>query len=271
MVNVLFAGYNALHSKDFTYHVQEGHNCYLFLLLHTKGLFMMGEEFVEYPAGSVVLFGPNQRRCYKAAEETYSNDWVRFETKELYITDFPVLGKPFLVSDPEYYHRLMQLITWESAFSGVTSEEAISNLFRILFLKLHEDSKKILVGLDTKEINLLRKEIYNSPNYPWSIQMMASKLHISGGYLQRIYKEQFGISCMEDVIESRIHRAKEYLIYTQKSIYEIAQDCGYHNVEHFCRQFKKKTLVAPSHYRVQSNMPVVKTNQAHRSVTRNEL
>lgn len=81
---------------------------------------------------------------------------------------------------------------------------------------------------------------------------MAGVLEISSGYLQNIYKKTFGLSCMEDVINSRIRMAKEYLIHSTESIADIAARCGYPNVEHFCRQFKQVTGYTPRNYQRQA-------------------
>ncbi len=78
---------------------------------------------------------------------------------------------------------------------------------------------------------------------------MADSLHISNGYLHTQYKNIFHTTCMKDVIHSRISNACELLSATQHSIEEIALSCGYHNTEHFIRQFKKEVGTTPSHYR----------------------
>ena len=78
---------------------------------------------------------------------------------------------------------------------------------------------------------------------------MAEQLHISPGHLQLLYKQQFGISCMDDVIDFRLRKAKDLLAYTEQSIAEIAEQCGYKNIEHFCRQFRKNTDTTPGRFR----------------------
>ena len=85
---------------------------------------------------------------------------------------------------------------------------------------------------------------------------MAETLSISPGYLQMIYKKSFGTSCMEDVINSRIRLAKEYLIHGPHTVAEVAYRCGYHNVEHFSRQFRQITGFTPKKFHKQINNPL---------------
>ena len=84
---------------------------------------------------------------------------------------------------------------------------------------------------------------------PWNVSGMAQQRHLSEGYLQVIYKNTFGISCMEDCIKARIRLAEDQLQYTTKTIASISEFCGYHNVEHFCRQFKRSTGKSPRAFR----------------------
>ena len=66
---------------------------------------------------------------------------------------------------------------------------------------------------------------------------------------QLLYKQQFGVSCMDDVIDFRLRKAKDLLAYTGHSIAEIAEQCGYKNTEHFCRQFRKNAGTTPGRFR----------------------
>jgi YesN/AraC family two-component response regulator len=54
---------------------------------------------------------------------------------------------------------------------------------------------------------------------------------------------------MDDVINSRINLAKKYLIYDHYTIAELVPLCGYSNMEHFFRQFKKITGETPNRFR----------------------
>ena len=82
---------------------------------------------------------------------------------------------------------------------------------------------------------------------------MAEHMNISVSYLQKLYKKQFGISFMEDLVQSRLEKAVMLLTTTDLQIGEIAEQCGYHHATHFMRQFKAKMGVTPSEYRSRQN------------------
>lgn len=99
------------------------------------------------------------------------------------------------------------------------------------------------------KMNLIRKKIHMEPEYPWNIGDIASSLGLSRSHFQRIYKNEFSISCINDVIQSRITMAKKLLSNTNLNIDEIAAKCGYQNSSHFMKQFKQMTGLTASQYR----------------------
>lgn len=105
------------------------------------------------------------------------------------------------------------------------------------------------VGDYREKIYRLRREIFSSPQNDWSLPAIASSLGISNSHFQRIYKTEFGISCMEDVIAARLEKAKWLLLHSELSVQEIADQCGYHHTNHFMRQFKHRVGITAMQYR----------------------
>lgn len=249
MNNIHFIGYSAVHPSTFRFEMTTAPGQYTLLLVSTPVQFLLEGQWLECPAGTAMLYSPGQPICYRACRETYQNDWIRFSSDDPLVTQFPLMGVPFSVSDTEYCHHLIKLLTWETSLSSPDSDLTISSLLQVLFRRLRQDTARRETAPHAPQLLQLHKKIYNSPYLPWNIRAMAEELHLSAGYLQILYKKTFGISCMDDVIASRIRMAKKQLAYTEKPVAEIAEACGYHNVEHFCRQFRKQTGLAPGEFR----------------------
>ena len=250
MERIHMIGYDAVHPADFLYDVAEQHDHYLLILTQTPARFWRGDESKVYPAGQAALFAPQSRIRYGACEARYGNDWMIFDSDEAYVTRFPFLETPFPVLDVEYCHNLFQLLTWEHTQGGY--ETTISQLMSVLFTKLSAD---LVVGEESgyrRELLALRRRILSEPREHWSVGAMAEQLHISAGYLQLLYKRQFGVSCVEDVVRSRVRLARDYLVHTNMRVSEIAALCGYNSAEHFSRQFHAACGVAPGRYREQA-------------------
>ena len=100
-----------------------------------------------------------------------------------------------------------------------------------------------------EKICLLRNKIMKNPEKSWNISDIAEELYLSKSYLQKIYKSYFGKSIIEEMIQFRIEKAKNFLSDTDMTITEIARECGYSSYNYFVRQFKIAEGVSPSEYR----------------------
>lgn len=251
---IRYVDFDTSHSEDFVFDVPEGHDCYLLVLTQTPAIFYVDNDYVEYPPNCAVLYKPNQKIYYRASSGKFANDWLRFDSDETYVTSTPIpFGVPFILHDPSYCHKIYQLLVNEHILDNAYKDITIDNLLRILFNKLLESYNYKNVTPLYKNLTNLKMEIYRNPNENWTVAKMADKLNISAGYLEKIYKSTFGVTCIDDVIRSRINLAKKYLIYDHYSIMEIASLCGYKNIEHFYRQFKKITGITPNAFRKSSN------------------
>ncbi|GGH51396.1 hypothetical protein GCM10008014_17100 [Paenibacillus silvae] len=253
MNTIFYVEHDAVHHSGFVFDVPEGHDCWLLVITKTAAQFWVDGELKEYPPHHAVLYAPHQKIYYRACAEQYVNDWIRLHSDEPYITESRLpRGKPFPLDDPEYCHKLFQLLVAEHSFKKDYQEASMDFLLRTLFNKMLESCVLENIGPQHYPLMKLRTAIHNNPGYPWTVAAMAKTMSISPGYLQLIYKKSFGVSCMDDVIHSRIRLAKEYLRHYLYSIAEIADRCGYRNVEHFCRQFKQITGVSPKRFKQQS-------------------
>ena len=125
-------------------------------------------------------------------------------------------------------------------------------LLQMLTLKLADGYAKIATpsaGTYAGALNLLRADIYATPGNYSSVYSMAEKLQLSTSYLHQLYREQFNVSCYEDLLAARTHAACYYLQHTDFSIHEIASLCGYENDVVFMRLFKRRTGQTPTKFR----------------------
>jgi len=253
MTHIHYVESDRRHDSSFIIDVPIGYH-WLLVITKTPARFWVNGKLKEYPAHSAVLYRPHQKIYYSACTDQFVNDWIRFETNEPYITESPLaLGVPFPLNDPDYIDKLFKLLVIEHNDEQLYKASSISSLLRILFNKLLESHFHDNITSKHYKLLRLRNAIQSNPGEQWTVEKMAKQVMISPGYLQNLYKKTFGVSCMEEVINSRIKLAKEYLSHSSQSIAEIAEQCGYQNVEHFCRQFKKITQKTPRQYQKLEN------------------
>lgn len=102
--------------------------------------------------------------------------------------------------------------------------------------------------LHDSELAALRREIYSQPEEDWDIALCCRRMNMSRSYLQKIYTQTFGVSCAQDIQNSKIQHAKQLLLHTNLTLQNIALKCGY-DYSHFMRLFKKETGMTPTDYR----------------------
>ena len=256
MIDILYSGYSYTHKEGIRFDTDTGHagfECWLLVFSHSPVFFPSEEGMKLCPPETVILFPANTRKFYYSPEgDPYTNDWIHFKTDESMISDFPLKGIPVKPSDPDYIHNLIKLISWEAQVGNDTSNPVIRDLFHILISKLSGDIASRHESSYQPQLMNLRKEILLHPENPWTVAMMSDSLSISPAHLQLLYRNTFGISCMNDVIRSRIKLAQDKLLYSADTIGSVGEQCGYRNTEHFCRQFRKFTGLSPRQYRIKA-------------------
>jgi LacI family transcriptional regulator len=81
------------------------------------------------------------------------------------------------------------------------------------------------------------------------VEDVVDQVPFSHTILQRRFKQTFGRSVHEEIVETRVRRAKQLLIETDLSLAQIAERVGIGNPEYFGVVFKSKTSQTPMHFR----------------------
>ncbi|GIP36659.1 AraC family transcriptional regulator [Paenibacillus sp. J2TS4] len=82
-----------------------------------------------------------------------------------------------------------------------------------------------------------------------SLEAVADKLKITGGYLSTYFKEKTGLNFSDYLNKLRIDRAKQILDNSDEKVKSVASQVGYQNVNSFIRMFKKITELTPGEYK----------------------
>jgi len=103
--------------------------------------------------------------------------------------------------------------------------------------------------------NIIIKQVHynddeNRQNFS---DILSNTLHKDYSYLSGLFSEVEGITIEKYVINQKIEKVKELIIYDQLSLSEIAFQLGYSSVAHLSTQFKKTTGLTPSHFKKVGN------------------
>lgn len=115
-------------------------------------------------------------------------------------------------------------------------------------LELMDDKKSVLI----QKIKTVVIELVHYSEEPLTVnfsQFLSQKLHYDYTYLANLFSEVQGTTIEKFFISHKIERVKEFLVYNELTLSEIAFKLHYSSVAHLCTQFKKVTGLTPSHFR----------------------
>jgi len=82
---------------------------------------------------------------------------------------------------------------------------------------------------------------------------LASELGVEYSSLSKLFSEIVGNTIEHYVIEQRIERVKELLIYNELTLSQISYDLNYSSPQHLSRQFKQITGMTPTLFKKKGN------------------
>tara|TARA_R110000868_G_scaffold56307_2_gene174313 strand:+ start:366 stop:938 length:573 start_codon:yes stop_codon:yes gene_type:complete len=161
---------------------------------------------------------------------------VRDELKELEIQFQDVQLGQVILSDPIDKQKL----------------KSLSNQLNALGFELLEPGKSVLIS---KIKTVIIEQIHHAQE-PLSINfssLISDNLHQEYAYLSRLFSSVEGITIEKFIVLQKIEKVKEYLVYNQMTLSEIALEMNYSSVAHLSAQFKKETGMTPTKFKGQSS------------------
>lgn len=89
-----------------------------------------------------------------------------------------------------------------------------------------------------------------------TLEDLARKAHLSPRHFQRIFHDCVGRSPIDYLMHIRVRKAAVLLHGTQRTVTDIAFDCGFSDSNYFTRQFRKIMGQTPGQYRKKHNTPL---------------
>lgn len=250
MFKILYAMVRETMPEDFEDDLIFSEGEYEMMLFETAVYIEVEGEMRPCPAHTGILFKPGQRVHYFSQEGELVYSWIRFDCDEPLFTDeYVPFGIPVFCENYDSFLIYFRMVACENYWHRPSEEFIIADLMHIIFHWLHDYAYPTESSRYQNVLEKLRGDIYAHPEQDWCLDSMARRVNMSTRSLQKLYKDFAHVSCIAEVIESRMARAKMLLARTEYDIGEISEQCGYRNVEHFCRQFKNHEKCSPSAYR----------------------
>ena len=265
-LTVLRARHSCPERDGFTLERATGISEHVFLHFSNPVELLIQNRIVLTPPDTCVFFQSGTPQWLRS-QGPLTHDWLHCTGPLLPLLDDHGLqaDTPYLCAQGKAVTQLIQAMEWELLQQHPYHREMAALRFRELLIILARscralDSGPIAeAGASTAEVTFhaIRDRMFSQLGRPWQLADLAAMACLSPSRFSAVYRDQFGISPIEDLILARMDTAKKRLTDTNISIRDLAENLGYRNVTHFCRQFKQTTGQTPRQYRIQhQNFPI---------------
>lgn len=250
-------GYNHCHDADFFIDRPTGSGDCLLLLLKTDAIFTLNGKDVPVAKNTFFLYRKGTPQYYRCVpQHVFANDWIHFDFEGDEEKQFLSYGIPFDTPIPVEHLNFLSFcvksIAYEIYSANMNREKSAAAYMMLIFLKMQEQlfqENDAVMDSKYETLSTIRNKIYSKPYEVRTVETAAHEVRMSKSSFQHLYKQQFGTTFIQDLIQSRMSYAKMLLSSTNLTVTEIAEQCGYQCYAHFVRQFRQQIGMTPSEYR----------------------
>lgn len=252
-----------LDDKDYFIERPNGRSDYLLVYI-SKGaghVTVQGKEYIVNQK-QAFIFHPHEPQSYRFYKKDNAIDyWIHFNgtqcasiMKSLNLENINILELNIDTLDIEQMlYRICHEYTqrkpyYESLCSGLLIS-TLSLISRSLF---HSENQQN--GKNSDLVEMVTSEFHTTPQNSFVIDELAKKFSISTNHLIREFKKSTGKTPVQYLMDVRMKKAEELLLFSNYTGNQIAEFLGYSNYSYFSRLFKKHTGVSPNDYRARKNL-----------------
>lgn len=251
-------GINVAHDGSFIINRPRGSGDYVFLHFTTPINIHVKEGRCHARKDACVVYAPGFPQWYSGIAAGFSHHWFHFSGSgvKTILRMFAIPeNKIFRPLNTSYVPLLLSEIKAELSRKMSFWEKAVEWHFSMLFLEIHRNlAEHAKVFATPYKAELWRKftQVFSlledEPQRPWTVKQLAAMTHLSESRFTALFREFFGHSPMEEVIQARLRKACWLLTNTTLSVKNVAEQCGCVNIYYFSRLFHRRIGCTPRDY-----------------------
>lgn len=162
----------------------------------------------------------------------------------------------FRIRDPQLEAIALMLLAElkQDNLGGKLYIDSLVNILAIHLLRKYTASKPHLPiyegGLPQRQLMQVLEYIHEYLDRDIKLADLAQLLGMSQFHFSYLFKQAIGTSPYQYLLQQRVERAKQLLRQTDRSIMDIALECGFNSHSHLSKQFRQFTGMTPKTYRV---------------------
>lgn len=242
-----------------------------------KILYRVGEKEYEVSRGGMIILNTREDHTLKVLEYPYERYLIQIRSDFfLQEVQYPEIIAVFIKRPSNFSHLLtVSESVWNYIYDIILEMEReylrknkyweiyVGSDLRRMFILIFRECSDVLSMMKTGNSITIAYKVMNFLEHHFAeditVDSIAESMFLNKNYIAHVFKDETGFSLMNYVISLRVNKAKLLLTETDKSITDIATECGYSDFTYFSKQFKKNTGLTPSKFRKkamdQSDMP----------------
>lgn len=237
-INPLFVGENAFDPSNDRYGPRICDYTIIHFVLEGHGVLVCeGKEYQVSEGQMFIIYAGEVAKYESRSEKTWKYVWAAFDG--IYQEKLSVLeGRVFSVPRDIYEDLFNKIIV-----RNIDRTEVLAKIYQTFAYLLPVDENR-KSGYPETVSNIIK---LNYMNKTTTVDKIANQLSIDRRYMTRIFKEKYGKTVSEYLIELRMKKAAEFLR-GGYSVSDVSSMVGYNDVFNFSKMFKKVFSVSPKEF-----------------------
>ncbi|WP_105616143.1 helix-turn-helix transcriptional regulator [Vallitalea okinawensis] len=243
--------YNLKVSKEWRIENRKNQDLHLIFVKEGHGYYDVEGEEIELKPGRLIFVSHDcLHSAYADTHHLPSIIPIRFGIYNFSQEYIQMLRKPFYYTTivynyTEFKDRFEKLYDYHNRVDMIGKEHLCHGLFYQIFSDLLMRSKNNYYSRD-KMIKNVKEYIDKKGNHKLKMEQLAALYGTSSKNVYRLFKDYYGITPKQYLIQSLLEKADYYIENTSLTLTEIAVKLGYPDVYTFSKQYKRSRLIPPS-------------------------
>jgi AraC-like DNA-binding protein len=230
---------------------------YLFLRFRTPMHVLTARGTETCKAGTCLIYSPDHPQWYRGDGVGFRDDWCHVGGNDVQAC-LGQVGLPvntlFMSRNIGSFPVLIEDIRTELQRKDAYWQQAVALTTARIILLLGRGLKEVDdrdAGVDIVQrarLRRVREQVHEHLAEHWTVARMAKLAKLGENRFAVLYKECFGTSPMEDLIQTRLNHAKLLLSNRNTTVGQAAELSGFGSIHYFSRLFRRRVGCAPSEY-----------------------
>ncbi len=231
----------------------DGSGDYLFLLFKTPMKVYTGTQFSITQENACIFYTSDHTQHYQAVQK-FRNSYIHFGCSENLGEKYGIPQNTVFYPQnteelDEFIRRLQREYIGKDPYAAEYEEALVRQMMITASrgMRLYQKKAEEPAGL-YREFQELRLAMLSHYEEEWTTEKLCQMANMEKSQFYSYYKQFFSSTPHTDLIEVRLDKAKNLLTNQALSIGQTAEICGFSNLSHFSRYFKKHCGCSPKEW-----------------------